>query len=76
MTQRIIYLIFTALILMSSGCDNDEEQILGGAIDIIKYGFFYDNPAWHPDGKWIAVEHGDIIDTDFDGIADTAFSGI
>ena len=76
MTQRIIYLIFTAQILMSSACNDDNPTSPDDTFDIIKYGFFYDNPAWHPDGKWIAAEHGDSIDTDFDGIADTAFSGI
>ena len=76
MTKRIIYLIFIALILISTGCENDEEPILGGSSDVVKFGFFYDSPAWHPDGKWIAVRHGDLIDTDFDGIPDTGFSGI
>jgi len=76
MIQRIIYLIFTALILMGNGCNDDNPISPGATPDIINFGFFYDNPAWHPDGKWIAAEHGDSIDTDFDGIVDTGFSGI
>ena len=42
--------------------------------DLIPY--FYGNPAWHPAGKWIAVEHGDSIDINQDGLNDKIFSGI
>lgn len=37
---------------------------------------FFANPAWHPDGEWIAVEHADSVDTDGDGSFDQKFGGI
>ena len=76
MTNRIIYLIFIALISVSSGCDGDNPTSPSFRPGIIKFHAFFVDPAWHPDGKWIAVVHGDSIDTDFDGIVDTLFSGI
>ena len=37
---------------------------------------YFDSPAWHPGGEWIAAAHGDSIDADGDGLKDTAFGGI
>ena len=37
---------------------------------------FFDFPAWHPTGRWIASEHSDSVDTDEDEIPDDVFSGI
>ncbi|MCH8928473.1 MAG: PD40 domain-containing protein [Candidatus Marinimicrobia bacterium] len=74
MIRTDIINILTLALLMVSCSDNPTNPGVG--LNIIKFGAFFDNPAWHPDGKWIAVEHGDSIDTDFDGIVDTSFSGI
>ena len=65
--------------LLLTTCDEnpaDDDDILGGGPEPSILPFYYDNPAWHPEGKWIAAEHSDSIDTDFDGIVDTMFSGI
>lgn len=37
---------------------------------------FFDHPAWHPGGEWIAAEHSDSVDTDDDGEPDQGFGGI
>ncbi len=37
---------------------------------------YFDYPAWHPDGAWIAADHGDSLDTDGDGQNDAYFVGI
>lgn len=37
---------------------------------------YFSNPAWHPDGEWIAADHVDSVDTNNDGVKDTRFSGI
>ena len=84
MTRRIIYLIllnFLTMALLLTACgdnstDPDNSTEPEGSLLPEGPPFFFDNPAWHPDGKWIAAEHGDSIDTDFDGIVDTGFSGI
>lgn len=37
---------------------------------------YFERPAWHPNGDWIAAEHSDSVDTNNDGLNDTLFSGI
>lgn len=37
---------------------------------------YFANPAWHPDGIWIAADHSDSLDTDGDGRNDDNFVGI
>lgn len=37
---------------------------------------YFGRPDWHPNGKWIAAEHFDSLDTDKDGVKDSLFSGI
>lgn len=37
---------------------------------------YFDHPAWHPAGEWIAAEHADSLDTDNNNKWDTYFSGI
>lgn len=80
MTHRLqlivlLFIIFLTLPLLFVSCSENPTNT-GINHDVVKFVFFFDNPAWHPDGKWIAVEHGDSIDTDYDGIVDTMFSGI
>ncbi|MCH8928474.1 MAG: PD40 domain-containing protein [Candidatus Marinimicrobia bacterium] len=77
-TTLINVLVWTLLSVACGEKPSEPEAPVEEEGGIILEGppFFFDNPAWHPDGKWIAVEHGDSIDTDFDGIADTVFSGI
>lgn len=73
-----INILSFALLIVSCGenLTETEPQPEAGRIIVEGPGFFFDNPAWHPDGKWIAVDHGDSIDSDFDGLVDTLFSGI
>ena len=40
------------------------------------YAKYYDYPAWHPDGEWIAVGHMDSVDTNNDGKKDDIGDGI
>ncbi len=37
---------------------------------------YFSDPAWHPAGEWIAVEHCDSIDTNSDSLDDFWFCGI
>ena len=78
MTYRLQLIALISTIIFISCSENNPVDDDDGGVkpDIIKFGFFFDNPAWHPDGKWIAAEHGDSIDADYDGIVDTVFSGI
>lgn len=39
-------------------------------------GTYFDNPSWHPGGRFIAAKHVDSLDTDGDGRNDTQFNGV
>ena len=56
-----------------------------GEIKFLEYGggpepellpYYFDYPAWHPAGTWIAVEHSESLDTNNDDIKDYRFYGI
>ena len=49
-------------------------MIVAGYVEIIPY--YFDYPAWHPEGEWIGVEHAASVDVDKDGVNDKNFSGI
>lgn len=45
-------------------------------IDTVMFPKYFDYPAWHPGGEWIAAEHAESLDTNGDGVLDYAFAGI
>lgn len=55
------------------GCNEDNPMVGPDPTPLPAY---FDHPAWHPDGEWIAVEHADDIDADGDGKPDRGFAGI
>lgn len=67
-------LIICMLFVVS--CAEDEDNLVGGGPDTPPVPVYFDHPAWHPEGKWIAVEHSDSIDANGDGTLDHGFSGI
>lgn len=68
-----------ALILLTfSSCDssNPEENLCGPLQGDPRYSAFFSNPAWHPEGRYIAAEHADSLDADGDGHFDAWFAGL
>jgi TolB protein len=69
------------LTILSTTCtndnpvENDNSQGHGGP-DTQVLSAYFDSPAWHPGGKWIAASHTDSIDTNGDSLRDRLFSGI
>jgi len=74
MTFRLQHLSLILLFITASCSENPVDVGVAPPSPVLP--FYYDNPAWHPDGKWIAADHGDSIDSNYDGIVDTVFSGI
>ena len=73
--KSLIAPLCSALALASalSSCDSGEAGV--DPTDCT-YGTFFSDPAWHPGGAYIAVEHADSVDTDADGRRDTFFPGL
>ncbi len=70
---------FTVILLMGSCNKNPvdvDNDIKGGGPEPPILPKYFDNPAWHPDGTWIASDHYDSLDTDGDGRKDVYFVGI
>jgi len=67
--------LFVLLVsFLQTGCkQNPEEPIFE---DDTLEPLYFDHLAWHPAGEWIAVEHGDSVDSDQDGKRDAYFGGI
>ena len=65
-------LVFTSLVL--AGCDSSETPGVGPPDPPARA--YFGEPAWHPDGRYIAAEHADSLDTDGDGRKDDVFGGI
>ncbi|MDI6804352.1 MAG: hypothetical protein QME58_10990 [Bacteroidota bacterium] len=45
-------------------------------LDTVMFPFYFDEPAWHPGGEWIAAYHAESLDTNGDGVLDYGFAGI
>ena len=72
-TNWQVLIIISALFL---NCCNDDTITGGGGPPSPILPHYFDHPAWHPGGEWIAAEHSDSVDTDSDGINDRGFAGI
>jgi Tol biopolymer transport system component len=64
------------VVLLFSSCNKNPVNNGGGGPEPFILSKYFDFPAWHPDGTWIAAEHGDSLDTDDDGRKDEYFGGI
>ncbi len=77
--KRLFITIDVFAILVLTGCGwnpfGPDDNGGGGPEPFILPNYF-DYPAWHPDGAWIAADHGDSLDTDGDGQNDEYFGGI
>lgn len=74
--QKIKFAFLFVLLLSLSQSDcrrNPEEPVFE---DDTLQPLYFDHPAWHPAGEWIAVEHGDSVDSNNDSKLDTYFGGI
>ena len=71
-TKWQVLIIISALFL--NCCNSDNITGVGPPSPILPH--YFDHPAWHPAGDWIAAEHSDSVDTDNDGIDDQGFAGI
>ncbi len=63
-----------ALIGGLAGCDTGGPGVPAHEIPPPPEYFGY--PAWHPDGRYIAAEHADSVDTDGDGRRDRVLGGV
>lgn len=75
--MRLLYLLPVLLLFsceQNSDNINEDNGVVSPPVELPRYDF--DNPEWHPDGRWIAVHHTDSIDSDGDGLVDTLFPGI
>ena len=72
--------IFLVIVLIFSFCTKNPVGNGGGPNGGGPEPFILPNyfgyPAWHPEGTWIAADHGDSLDTDGDGQNDEYFGGI
>lgn len=61
-----------------AGCDSGGSADEGGqpAQQPPPAPAYFDEPAWHPAGRYIAAEHADSVDTDNDGRKDEMFGGV
>lgn len=76
--SKLILIIITLSIIIISGCDWNlfGPSGGGGGPEPFIIPRFFDHPAWHPDGEWIAAEHCDSVDIDGDSVLDKGFAGI
>lgn len=78
MRPKVIILL-AALLWGASFCNQnpvDDDDGPGGGPEPPILSYYFDYPAWHPGGTWIAASHGDSLDTDGDGQDDEYFGGI
>ena len=69
--RRFWWLLFLLTLLSCTKKSTD-----GGGREPPIISQFFDRPAWHPDGRWIAAEHSDSVDTNGDDEPDRGFAGI
>jgi len=77
--KRLFITIGVFAILVLTGCGWNPfgpGNNGGGGPEPFIQSKYFDYPAWHPDGTWIAAYHGDSLDTDDDGRKDEYFGGI
>ena len=72
----VSFTFLTPALLLVTGCRITEPEPPGKNFHIEELPSFFREPAWHPQGQWIAVSHGDSVDTNTDGIKDNIFWGI
>lgn len=72
------WFIISSWLFIIAGCNvaGDKENGTGGIPDPVDHEpAWFGHPAWHPDGQWIAAEHGVALDTDDDGVIDSLARG-
>ena len=77
--KKIIYLIYVLILcffVISCNISPDEDDNDGVRPEPFILPKYFDSPAWHPEGTWIAADHYDSLDTDGDGRNDDYFVGI
>ncbi|MCH7613253.1 MAG: PD40 domain-containing protein [Candidatus Marinimicrobia bacterium] len=77
--KKIIYLIYVLILcffVISCNISPDEDDNDGVRPEPFILPKYFDSPAWHPEGTWIAAYHYDSLDTDGDGRNDDYFVGI
>ncbi|MDZ7343202.1 MAG: hypothetical protein ONA90_01675 [candidate division KSB1 bacterium] len=68
------FLLGVLVLFLQTGCKRNPEEPF--VEDDTLQPLYFDHPAWHPAGEWIAAEHGDSVDSDHDGKLDAYFGGI
>ena len=77
--KKIIYLIYVLILcffVISCNISPDEDDNDGVRPEPFILPKYFDSPAWHPEGTWIAADYYDSLDTDGDGRNDDYFVGI
>lgn len=69
-------ILILVVLFFNGGCDKDNSTGIITEPPPAPLPLFFDHPAWHPDGEWIAAEHVDSLDSDGDGQRDQRFGGI
>ena len=69
------WILYLLILLTLFSCSKKPTNSQGGP-EPIPLPRFFDHPAWHPEGQWIAAEHFDSVDIDGDGKPDRGFAGI
>lgn len=69
-----VLLFVLSFLFFQAGCEKNPVGVLRPPNPIPPT--YFDHPAWHPAGEWIAAEHADSLDTDNNNKWDTYFSGI
>ncbi|MCI0696660.1 hypothetical protein L0337_32240 [candidate division KSB1 bacterium] len=67
-------MLAAVVLFLPTGCNKNPNE--PAFKEEILQPLYFDHPAWHPTGEWIAVEHGDSVDSDNDGKLDAYFGGI
>jgi TolB protein len=75
MSSLLKWFSYLLIILVLFSCSKKPTNSQGGP-EPIPLPRFFDHPAWHPQGQWIAAEHSDSVDIDGDGKPDRGFAGI
>ncbi len=73
---RNICFLLISLFLIYTGCTRKKPTDGGGGSEPSILPAYFDHPAWHPEGKWIAAEHCGSADTDGDDKVDQWSCGI
>lgn len=72
--SKLFSILLVIVLILSSCTKNPIEN--GGGQEPTPLPLYFNSPAWHPEGTWIAAEHYDSLDTDGDGQNDAYFFGI